>query len=278
MHIFRAKLLAGLSAAVLLVLGAGNAAAQSVPLAAHRAFYELVLDPNKPGMKVDGARGRIVYEVTGSACTGWAITLRQVTELDSGEGKRTVSDLRSITWEDGDAKSYRFKTQNYLDQQIREEVDGTLDRAGMDGLAVRLSKPKSERLTLQGKILLPTEHIRKLLIAAAAGERTLEAKVFDGSPDGKRIYDTLTVIGAAVAGDKDLEEASRRPELGSLKRFPVTISYFEPGTGERTPTYVLGFELYENGVSRALRLDYGTFAMRGELKTIEFLTSAPCKR
>ncbi len=278
MHIFRAKLLAGLSAAVLLVLGAGNAAAQSVPLAAHRAFYELVLDPNKPGMKVDGARGRIVYEVTGSACTGWAITLRQVTELDSGEGKRTVSDLRSITWEDGDAKSYRFKTQNYLDQQIREEVDGTLDRAGRDGLAVRLSKPKSERLTLQGKILLPTEHIRKLLIAAAAGERTLEAKVFDGSPDGKRIYDTLTVIGAAVVGDKDLEEASRRPELGSLKRFPVTISYFEPGTGERTPTYVLGFELYENGVSRALRLDYGTFAMRGELKTIEFLTSAPCKR
>jgi hypothetical protein len=278
MRIFRAKFLAALPALALLVLGAASAAAQSVPLAAHRAFYELVLDPNQPGMKVDGARGRIVYEVTGSACTGWAITLRQVTELDSGEGKRTVSDLRSITWEDGDAKSYRFKTQNYLDQEIREEVDGTLDRAGRDGLAVRLTKPKSERVTLQGNILLPTEHIRKLLIAAAAGERTLETKVFDGSPDGKRIYDTLSVIGPATTGDKDLEEASRRPELGTLKRYPVTISYFEPGTGERTPTYVLGFELYENGVSRALRLDYGTFAMRGELKTIEFLTSTPCKR
>ncbi len=278
MRIFRAKLLVALPAMALLVLGAAGAFAQSVPLAAHRAFYELVLDPSKSGMKVDGARGRIVYEVTGSACTGWAITLRQVTELNSGEGKRTVSDLRSITWEDGDAKSYRFKTQNYLDQAIREEVDGTLDRAGRDGLAVRLTKPKSERLTLQGRILLPTEHIRKLIAAAAAGERTLEAKVFDGSPDGKRIYDTLSVLGAVVVGDKDLEEASRRPELGSLKRYPVTISYFEPGTGERTPTYVLGFELYENGVSRALRLDYGTFAMRGELKTIEFLKSTPCKR
>ena len=278
MRIFGAKPLAVLPAVALLVFGAGGAFAQTVPLAAHRALYELVLDPNKPGMKVDGARGRIVYEVAGSACTGWAITLRQVTELDSGEGKRTVSDLRSITWEDGDAKSYRFKTQNYIDQEMREEVDGTLDRAGRDGLAVRLTKPKSERVTLPGKILLPTEHIRKLIVAAAAGERTLEAKVFDGSPDGKRIYDTLTVIGTVAAGDKDLEEASRRPELGSLKRYPVTISYFEPGTGERTPTYVLGFELYENGVSRALRLDYGTFAMRGELKTLEFLKSAPCKR
>lgn len=278
MRIFRAKPLAALPALALLVLGAAGAAAQSVPLAAHRAFYELALDASKPGMKVDGARGRIAYEVTGSACTGWAITLRQVTELDGGEGKRTVSDLRSITWEEGDAKSYRFKTQNYLNQEIREEVDGTADRAGREGLAVRLTKPKSERLTLQGKILLPTEHIRKLLVAAAAGERTLEAKVYDGSPDGKRIYDTLSVLGAAVAGDKDLEEASRRPELGSLKRYPMTISYFEPGTGERTPTYVLGFELYENGVSRALRLDYGSFAMRGELKTIEFLKSTPCKR
>ena len=278
MRIFRAKPFAALPAVALLVLGAASAFAQSVPLAAHRAFYELVLDPSKSGMKVDGARGRIVYEVTGSACTGWAITLRQVTALDSGEGKRTVSDLRSITWEDGDAKSYRFKTQNYLDQAIREEVDGTLDRAGIDGLAVRLTKPKSERLTLQGKILLPTEHIRKLLEAAAAGERVLETKVFDGSPDGKRIYDTLTVLGPAIAGDKDLEEASKRPELVSLKRYPMTISYFEPGTGERTPTYVLGFELYENGVSRALRLDYGSFAMRGELKTIEFLKSTPCKR
>ncbi|HEY8267956.1 MAG TPA: cell envelope integrity EipB family protein [Xanthobacteraceae bacterium] len=277
MRIFKAKSLAALPALALLVLGAAGAAAQSIPLAAHRAFYELVLDPSKPGMKVDGARGRIVYEVTGSACTGWAITLRQVTELNSGEGKRTVSDLRSTTWEDGDAKSYRFKTQNFLDQEIREEVDGTLDRA-KDSIAVRLTKPKSERLTLKGNILLPTEHIRKLLVAAAAGERTLEAKVFDGSPDGKRIYDTLSVLGTVVAGDKDLEEASRRPELGSLKRYPVTISYFEPGTGERTPTYVLGFELYENGVSRALRLDYGSFAMRGELKTIEFLKPTPCKR
>ena len=187
MRKFRARTLAALSTAALLALGAANAAAQPVPLAAHRAFYDLVLDPNKPGMKVDGARGRIVYEVTGSVCTGWAITLRQVTELDSGEGKRTVSDLRSTTWEDGDAKSYRFKTQNYLDQEMREEVDGTLDRAGREALAVRLTKPKSELLTLQGKILLPTEHIRKLLVAAAAGERVLEAKVYDGRPGGRRM-------------------------------------------------------------------------------------------
>ena len=61
MRIFKSKPLAMLPALALLLFGIAGAAAQSIPLAAHRAFYELVLDPSKPGMKVDGARGRIVY-------------------------------------------------------------------------------------------------------------------------------------------------------------------------------------------------------------------------
>jgi hypothetical protein len=269
---------AALAAAMALTgLATVQAAGPPVQFATHRALYDLVLDPNKTGMKVDAARGRIAYEMTGGECVGWTVTLRQVTELDNGEGKRTLSDLRSVTWESFDAKSYRFKTQNYLDQELREEADGTADRA-TDGFAVRLSKPKRERVRLPGKILLPTEHIAKLLVAAAAGERVFEAKVFDGSPDGRKVYDTLTVIGQAITGDKDLEPAARRPELANMKRYPVTISYFEAGTGERTPIYTLGFEVYENGVSRALRLDYGSFAMRGEMTSLEFLTPTPCKR
>jgi hypothetical protein len=41
---------------------------------------------------------------------------------------------------------------------------------------------------------------------------------------------------------------------------------------------VLGFELYENGISRALRLDYGGFALRGELSALELLKATPCKQ
>jgi hypothetical protein len=63
-----------------------------------------------------------------------------------------------------------------------------------------------------------------------------------------------------------------------MKRYPMTVSYFEPGVGERTPAYVLGFDLYENGVSRALKLDYGSFALRGELTSLELLKPASCDR
>ena len=55
------------------------------------------------------ARGRILYDFSGNACEGYALQFRQVSELDNGEGKVTLSDLRSTTWEDGAAKKLRLQ-------------------------------------------------------------------------------------------------------------------------------------------------------------------------
>jgi hypothetical protein len=272
------SLFALLAAAVVVGATGREAAAQGVPLVPHRAVYELALDPAKTNSKIDKAVGRIAFEMTGNACEGYTVTLRQVIELGTGEGRQTVSDLRTISWEDGAAKSYRFKIQNYLNQDLKDDVDGTVERAADGGFSVRLAKPKTAAFPLRGPILLPTEHLRRLIAAGGAGEHILEAKVYDGAPDGKKVYDTLSVIGVGVDGAKNVEEPARKPELAARKRYPVTISYFEEGAGERTPAYVLGFELYDNGVSRALKLDYGGFALKGDLKSIEFLKMAPCKK
>jgi hypothetical protein len=264
--------------AVIAGLSFAGAAAQGASLAPHRAVYELTLDAGKTSTKVDRASGRIAFEVTGNACQGYSVTLRQVTRLDGGEGRQTTSDLHSITWEDGRANSYRFKTRNYLNQDLRDDVDGTVERAKDGIFTVTLSKPKSPPFQLQGRVALPTEHLRKLIAHGSAGERILETKVFDGAPDGKKVYDTLAIIGDAMTGGDSIEEPARKPELTTMKRYPVTISYFEQGAGERTPAYTLGFELYENGISRALKLDYGGFALRGDLTSLEMLKSAPCDK
>jgi hypothetical protein len=257
------------------------AQAERIPLAAHRAIYELALDPAKNSTRVDTARGKIAFEMTGSACEGYSVSLRQVTELDTGEGKQTTSDLRSTTWEDGEAKSFRFKNQNFVNRELRDDVDGTADKATDGGLSVKLAKPKTPPLRLGGPILLPTEQLTKILDTGEAGEHLLAAKVYDGSPDGKKVYETLSVIGGAIKGQTgDLEEPVRAAALTSIKRYPVTVSYFDPGesSGERTPAYTLTFELYENGVSRALKLDYGNFALKGDLRSVEFLKTTPCKK
>jgi hypothetical protein len=264
-------------AAVVLGAFASPAAAQGVGIAPHRAIYELTADASKGGSKVDRANGRIAFEITGNECQGYSVTLRQVTRLDTGEGRQNTSDLHSVTWEDARAKSYRFKSKNMLNDEVRNDVDGSAERAKDGGFAVRLAKPKSAPFDLKGDTVLPTEHLRKLLAAGAAEQRILEARVFDGAPDGKKVYDTLAIIGSSVTGGSGLEAAANKPELMSMKRYPVTVSYFEQGVGERTPSYVLSFELYENGISRALKLDYGGFALLGELTSLDMLKPTPCK-
>ena len=57
----------------------------------------------------------------------------------------------------------------------------------------------------------------------------------------------------------------------------MTISYFEQGATDAQPAYTLSFELYENGVSRALKVDNGTFVMAGELVEFKPTSEAPCR-
>jgi hypothetical protein len=66
--------------------------------------------------------------------------------------------------------------------------------------------------------------------------------------------------------------------LAGLKRWPVTVSYFERGAagGDQVPVYAIKFELYENGISRKLVLDYNDFAISGELTSIEVRDTKPC--
>ncbi len=260
------------AAAVLLAAFAGDTSAAG--LAAHRALYDLSLDAERPGTQVDKAWGRIAFQLTGNECEGYTILLRQVTSLDTGEGQETVSDLRNESWENGTSTSYRFKTQNFVNEQIREDVTGSVTRQKNAGLAVRVTKPKPMNFVLPGRIYLPTQHTRAMLEAAARGEKLLSANIYDGSPDGRKIYETLTVIGAGVVHDD--KTPAPYPALARVKRYPVVTSYFEAGRADRVPAYTLAFDLYENGVSGALRLNYGNFALKGKLQSVELLPQKPC--
>jgi hypothetical protein len=268
--LFRRIIVAAALAALMTV------AADASALLPHRAIYELAQDPWRTGTQVDRARGLISFQLTGSACEGYTITLRQVTSLDTGEGQETISDLRSESWENGTSTSYRFKTQNYVNRQIREDVNGTANRQKNGAVAVRVSKPKAAAFNLRGPVLLPTEHTREILAAAERGQKLLSARVFDGSPDGRKIYETLTVIGAPIMPGENTPPPIAA--LASVKRYPVTISYFEIGATDRAPAYTLAYDLYENGVSGALRLNYGSFALKGVLSSVEMLPQKACNQ
>src|SRR5262245_62279228 len=156
--------------------------AGSVKLAPHVAIYDLKLTSSRGKRSLESVRGRIVYDFSGSACDGYALNFRQVTELDSGEGKVALSDLRTATWEEGEGKSFRFTSENYMDDQKISQVDGQADRAKSD-VAVKLTKPESKNFDA-GTVVFPTEHMRLLIEAAHSGKSLVEIAVYDGSEQG----------------------------------------------------------------------------------------------
>jgi hypothetical protein len=278
----RFTLAAAALAALALPPPAALAQAQTgvIPLAAHRAVYDLKLSTTRGKRAMSAVRGRILYDFSGSACEGYALQFRQVSELDSGEGKVAVADLRATSWEAGDAKRLRFHSQNFLDDELRDKVDGEAERE-QSGLEVKLTEPGEKKLDLKNDLVFPTEHVRRIIDAARVGKTLLQLSVYDGSDTGDKVYDTLTVIGKAIApGEhKPTDAVAGQAAFAGLTRWPVTISYFDHAaekSGEQTPVYAITFELYENGVSRALLLDYGDFVLTGEMTSLEMKDAKPC--
>jgi envelope integrity protein B len=267
-HSFRLSM--GVLAVAAMTFGPVQARA-GVPFLPHQALYELSLVKSRGSSPVNSARGRILYNFSGNACNGYTSEFRQVSELDIGEGKTTLSDLRSTAWEDGAGKSYRFKIDSRMNDQASSPVDGIAERSG-DHITVKLKQPEAKTFTLDGSTVFPTEQIQRIIAAAREGKSLLELSVYDGSDNGEKVYNTLTVIGQPVAADKanakpDASTAS--DEMKTMTRWPVTVSYYDRDAkrseGEQTPVYAMSFELYENGVSRALVLDYNDFVIAGSL-------------
>ena len=148
----------------------------------------------------------------------------------------------------------------------------------------KLKQPVAKTFELDGKIVFPTEQIQHIIAAARAGKSVLELMVYDGSDNGEKVYSTLSVIGQPIPGTKTIaspDPSTANDQMKSQTRWPVTVSYYDRDAkakdGEQTPVYAMSFELYENGVSRALVLDYNDFVISGAMGKFDVKDSKPCK-
>ncbi len=256
------------------------AAASFLP---HQALYELSLVKSRGSNPVNAARGRILYNFSGNACEGYTSEFRQVSELEIGEDKTMLSDLRSTSWEDAQGKSYRFKIESRSNDSDSSPVDGMAERTG-DHITVKLKQPEAKTFTLDGSTVFPTEQIQRIIAAAKEGKSLLELTVYDGSDNGQKVYNTLSVIGQPIEGTKQVaspDPSTTSDQMKPLTRWPVTVSYYDREAtkkdGEQTPVYSMSFELYENGVSRKLVLDYNDFVIAGALGKFDVKDAKPCK-
>lgn len=256
-----------------LLLTAMSAAA-AVPLAPHRAVYDLRLADRQPSMSDEATSmsGRMVYEFTGNACDGWTVNFRFVVQSTSGEDGSTLTDLRTSTHEEPDGTAFQFLSQTYTNQVLTEEVKGRADKSDA-GVSVSLVMPAEAKLSFDRAVMFPTSHLHAILDAARAGRPMIVQEVFDGSETGDKAYRTSTVIGPR----RTVPATGRDAEVGDLPRWPVTVAYFDLAAGgDAMPDYSISFDLWENGVSTSMRMDYGDFALDGVLAEYQPLPAETC--
>src|SRR3974390_1291731 len=94
------SLLAG-APAVLAALAVPLRAGDDILMAPHRAVYDMSLANTRGGSGVTAVSGRMVYELTGSACEGYTQNMRFVTQMTNQGGNAMITDLRSSSWEEG---------------------------------------------------------------------------------------------------------------------------------------------------------------------------------
>jgi hypothetical protein len=251
----------------------------AAPLVAHRAAYDISLADSSGSIASSAqspvsATGLIAYEFHGSACDGYTSSFRQMTEMERSEGDPISLQVNATSFEAGNGKSMRFQI-NSQGGPDTPPVMGTATRGDGDDMRVVLTQPKALTINFGHEVLFPTQHIERLIEAAKRGGGPMQARVYDGSDTGAKIFATMSVIGKeATKPDEDTQTASA---LDGVRRWPVVIAYFNEAATDAPPEYTLSFDLYENGVSGSLKLDYGAFALRARLRKLEILPATACK-
>jgi hypothetical protein len=262
----------------LVFLTPGAAFAQgAVALMPHRAVYDLKLDKASDQSGIANISGRMVYEFNGSACEGYTVTFRFVTEIDTADASR-VTDQQTTTFEDGEGKTFNFATKSFIDRNLDRELRGTATRQA-DAVEVKLDKPQPNDVKLQAT-QFPTQHMMELVQRAEKGDTFYETTLFDGSDEADKVMTTTVVIGKPTKEKTGDTEAGPLKSLAEDTYWPVDIAYFDlvGEGGEETPDYRTSFKLHANGLTRDLVMDYGDFSMTGTLVNLDVFEkpAKPC--
>jgi len=246
----------------------------------HRAIYEIELDGTQVSSNISGLTGRLLIEWTGNACDGYRLQQRLMMELSTADGGQTVQDLRFKSWEAPDGDVFEFDTHILVNGQQVERIFGKGSREGQAPEVVFTEPAGAPRLPLPEDTSFPTHFLLSLIEAAGEGEQTFSNPVYEGS-DVETHFLASAVITQSAGDDTALENAqmagAAHEDMQESTWWSVQLAYHRPDNRDGLPEYQVGYHLYENGVSSALKMDYNDFKVAGELTQLDYLPSEPCE-
>jgi len=248
---------------------AGLAPAAADGLLAHRAEFTLALASPRGEGGITDVSGRMSIKLA-DVCDGWTVDQRLVLDIafEGEAGFRSISSF--VSWESKDGTRFRFEDRTWHDAGLIEEVSGNASLEAPDGPGrVVLSAPEAATLDLPPGTLFPTRHTAVLIEHASTGQTYLLRPLFDGtSAEGP------VDVGVAIGKARDVPA-----ELGAGagRARPMRLAFFSGGEEPDLPAFEVAVLMQDNGVARAMTLDYGDYAVRATLVRVEPLPKLDCQ-
>lgn len=276
----RAQIGKTLFAATLALAASSGFAQAAAGMTPHRAVYDLKLDHAQERSGIRAARGRLAVEIAAAGCEGWTVNVRFVNQFTLRRGKSSLLDIQNSSFETADGQTMDFSSREYVNGKLQTEAKGRARIAGGGG-AVAMTKPAEETFELPKDTAFPLAHTRRLLELAREGKTIDEVSLYEGSAENK-VFTATSVIGMKrePGAAKHASKGKHSEALKPLASWPMTVSYYDPTEkveGEQVPSHQMSFQLFDNGVTGDLTIDYGDFKMKGALTHLELQDAPSCE-
>ena len=235
-----------------------------VPLAAHRALYELSFVPFHGASQVTakqiiGGHGTMGYEVA-DVCDGWATRQRLRMTLETSEGASIEMDSDYATWESKDGLNFRFHSVQQADGTVNSQTDGGAHLTRTGGIGEVLYKvPKDRKIALPAGTLFPMMHTLAIINAARDGKKFVALPLFDGTDDNGYEDSSVVILDWKQPFD------TKYPVLSPVPSTRMRLAFFDHTTGSQTPSFEEAVRYWENGVADDMTMDFGDFVMRAAM-------------
>ena len=241
----------------------------STTLVSHKGYYDLNLKGKNAASFLEGGNGKSTYFFQ-KTCEGWSHKENFFISynLTNKKSAKTYSMFKSF--EDFSSKNFSFE---HLD---KSDLNGEINYSGFvkkttNKLLGKLIDRDIKNINYTDKILLPTEHMLKLIKFAKENKPFFNSNVFFGSSK-----DNLVKKISAFIGKKKLSSTNLNSRMLNKKVWPIKLAFYNYKQKKASPETEISLEVDEEGIVHKYNVDYGEYEMSGILEKIETFKETKC--
>lgn len=244
--------------------------AQAAGLRPHEAVYDLTLDQSDSD--IDGAQGRIALQLKQDGCDWMALDYRFLVRFQQ-ETETTMTDQHTLSREMVNGERFEFETRSTIDGAEQETVQGKADNSAT-GTRVVYEKPVPRETEIELSTF-PLHHTAQIIEKAKLGQRIFETHLFDGDNEAEKGLTTTAIIAPFVEKESDKPPEAVAGQLRGLRSWLIVESYYNKDSDkDGMPIFETRYRLYENGVSDDLKLNFGSYTLKGRISHLSLMDDA----